>query len=934
MEGKVFLGHNLIWVMLLMGQLHGYKSCIDEEKNALFELRNYMISRTEEGQSDSVLPAWTNNTTSDCCRWKGVACNRVSGRVTEISFGGLSLKDNSLLNISLLHPFEDVRSLNLSSSRCSGLFDDVEGYKSLRKLRKLEILDLASNKFNNSIFHFLGAATSLTTLFLRSNFMDGPFPAKELRDLTNLELLDLSRNRFNGSIPIQGICELKNLQELDLSQNQLVGHFPSCLTSLTGLRVLDLSSNKLTGTVPSALGSLQSLEYLSLFDNDFEGSFSFGSLANLSNLMVLKLCSKSSSLQVLSESSWKPKFQLSVIALRSCNMEKVPHFFLHQKDLRHVDLSDNNISGKLPSWLLANNTKLKVLLLQNNLFTSFQIPKSAHNLLFLDVSANDFNHLFPENIGWIFPHLRYLNISKNDFQGNLPSSLGNMNGIQYMDLSRNSFHGKLPRSFVNGCYSMAILKLSHNKLSGEIFPESTNFTNILGLFMDNNLFTGKIGQGLRSLINLELLDMSNNNLTGVIPSWIGELPSLTALLISDNFLKGDIPMSLFNKSSLQLLDLSANSLSGGIPPHHDSRNGVVLLLQDNKLSGTIPDTLLANVEILDLRNNRFSGKISEFINTQNISILLLRGNNFTGQIPHQLCGLSNIQLLDLSNNRFNGSIPSCLSNTSFGFGKECTSYDYDFGISFPSDVFNGFSLHQDFSSNKNGGIYFKSLLTLDPFSMDYKAATQTKIEFATKHRYDAYMGGNLKLLFGMDLSENELSGEIPVEIPVEFGGLLELRALNLSHNNISGVIPNSISRMEKMESFDLSFNRLQGRIPSQLTELTSLSVFKVSQNNLSGVIPQGRQFNTFDAESYFGNRLLCGQPTNRSCNNNSYEEADNGVEADESIIDMVSFYLSFAAAYVTILTGILASLSFDSPWSRFWFYKVDAFIKKVRNLLL
>jgi len=52
------------------------------------------------------------------------------------------------------------------------------GYKSLRKLRKLEILDLASNKFNNSIFHFLSAATSLTTLFLRSNNMDGSFPAK------------------------------------------------------------------------------------------------------------------------------------------------------------------------------------------------------------------------------------------------------------------------------------------------------------------------------------------------------------------------------------------------------------------------------------------------------------------------------------------------------------------------------------------------------------------------------------------------------------------------------------------------------------------------------------------------------------------------------------------------------------------------------------
>ncbi|XP_020865750.1 putative receptor-like protein kinase At3g47110 [Arabidopsis lyrata subsp. lyrata] len=223
MEGKVFLGQNLIWVMLLMGQLHGYKSCIDKERNALFELRKYMISRTEEDQSDSVLPTWTNDTTSDCCRWKGVACNRVSGRVTEIAFGGLSLKDNSLLNLSLLHPFEDVRSLNLSSSRFSGLFDDVEGYKSLRRLRKLEILDLSSNKFNNSIFHFLSAATSLTTLFLRSNNMVGSFPAKELRDLTNLELLDLSRNRFNGSIPIQELSSLRKLKALDLSGNEFSG---------------------------------------------------------------------------------------------------------------------------------------------------------------------------------------------------------------------------------------------------------------------------------------------------------------------------------------------------------------------------------------------------------------------------------------------------------------------------------------------------------------------------------------------------------------------------------------------------------------------------------------------------------------------------------------------------------------------------------------
>ncbi|CAN6935583.1 unnamed protein product [Brassica oleracea] len=932
MKGKVFLGQHLIWLMLLLGQTHGYKSCIEKERMALLDLKRYVVSVTEEDQTEYVLPTWTNEEKMDCCHWEGLKCNRTSGRVIEIVFGGLYLKENSHLNLSLLHPFEEVQRLDLSNYEdkgLSGLFDYVEGYKSLRRLRNLEVLYLTENKFNNSIFPFLNAATSLTTLFLRGNKMDGHFPAKDMTPLKQLKALDLRGNKFSASTDLQGICELKNLLELDFSKNKLVGNFPLCLTSLTRLRVLDLSSNQLTGTIPFALGNLKSLEYLSLFDNNFEGLFSLGSLTNLSELRVLKLSSKSNSFQVVSESSWKPKFQLSVISLRSCILEKVPPFLRYQKELHEIYLSDNRISENFPSWLLANNTNLEILHLKNNSFTSFQLPSSGHSLIFLDVSVNKFNNLFPINIGWILPSLRYINISNNGFHGELPSSLGNMKGIEFLDISHNSFHGKLPRSFLEGCYSLTILKMSHNKLSGEILPKATNFTDMLVLSMDNNQFTGNIGQGLRSLRYMLLLDISNNNLTGVFPSWFGDFPYMNALLVANNMLEGEIPTALFNITYLQLLDLSANMLSGSIPPRLNSTNQVALFLQDNNLSGSIPNTLLVNIRILDLRNNRLSGNIPELINTQNINILLLRGNNLSGRIPRQLCALRSIHLLDLANNRLNGSIPLCLGNTSFGsfcLGKENASYSYDVGMAF-TDVFP--SSTPDSTSTGNVGTYVKSLLVLDQFSMDYEAATQTKIEFATKHRYDAYMGGNLRYLFGMDLSENELSGEVPVEL----GGLLELYALNLSHNYLTGAIPKSFSGMKNMESLDLSFNRLQGHIPPQLTELSSLAVFNVSFNNLSGVIPLGKQFNTFDSQSYLGNPLLCGKPTNMSCESNNFHEPDNGVEAEETTIDMVSFYWSLAAAYVTILLGIFTSLSFDSPWSRLWFYNIDAFIHKAGNFL-
>ncbi|KAG2267483.1 hypothetical protein Bca52824_062038 [Brassica carinata] len=883
MEGKLFLGQYLILVMiLLLRQIHGYRSCIETERVALLDLKKYTIASNE---SDQFLTSWTNVTKSDCCQWEKVKCDRTSGRVIRLSIGFAHYRESSL-NLSLLHPFEEIQILDLSSSGFSGLFDDI--------------LDLFGNAFDNSIFLFINAVTSLRTLLLPWNNMGGLFPAKELKDLTNLELLDLSENRFNNSIPLgdlpalrnlkaldlHGICELKNLEELNLSQNKLVGQFPLCLPSFSGLRVLDLSSNQLNEKLPSDIRNLESLEYMSLSNNNFKGSSHLVYSPTSRSLGCSDLIQKGNSLHVESESSWKPKFQLSVIALPSCNLKK------------------------------------------NNFFTSFQLPECHHNLHWLDLSVNKLNGLLPESIGWILPHLLYMNISKNGFEGTLPSSLGNMRSIEYLDLSHNRFHGKLPRALVEGCYSLVTLKLSYNKVSGEIFQESVSFTGVIVLFLDNNHFTGRIGHGLRRLINLSMLDISSNNLTGIIPSWIGELP-LFSLLLSNNSLEGEIPISLVSISSrISLLDLSSNSLSGDIPPHVNSGTSVVLLLQDNNLSGVIPNTLLLNVSLLNLRNNRFSGKIPEFISNERTSFLLLRGNNLTGQIPSQLCSLTSIRLLDLANNRLSGSIPSCLSNISSDLRNVYTPI-YDFGID--SQEMSQLSyLDRDSISTRDVGTYFKSLLILDQFTRDkYDVGTQTKIEFATKDRFDAYMGGNLGYLFGMDLSENELSGEIPLEL----GGLKEFHALNLSHNSLSGSIPESFSGLKNMESLDLSYNRLQGRIPPQLAELSSLAVLNVSYNNLLGAIPLGRQFNTFDTRSYLGNPLLCGKPTNISCESNNFQEADDGVE-DVSTIDMESFYGSLVAAYVTILIGIFASFSFDSPWRRFWFYSVDAFIYKSEELVV
>ncbi|KAE8712277.1 Receptor like protein 33 [Hibiscus syriacus] len=66
---------------------------------------------------------------------------------------------------------------------------------------------------------------------------------------------------------------------------------------------------------------------------------------------------------------------------------------------------------------------------------------------------------------------------------------------------------------------------------------------------------------------------------------------------------------------------------------------------------------------------------------------------------------------------------------------------------------------------------------------------------------------------------------------------------------------------------DLSSSKLSGEIPSQMKNLTFLEVLNLSHNNLVRLIPNGRQFNTFENDSYIGNLRLCGFPLTKQCDN-------------------------------------------------------------------
>ncbi|KAL5789333.1 hypothetical protein ACOSQ2_004221 [Xanthoceras sorbifolium] len=656
------------------------------------------------------------------------------------------------------------------------------------------------------------------------------------------------------------------------------------------------------------------LEYLSLEDNNFEGLFSFSSLANLSKLEIFRLSTKNSTLQVKeTENFLQPPNQFKALNLSNCNLHVIPSFLMCQHSLQFIDFSHNKLVGMFPTWLLHNNTRLQDMNLMNNSFTGIlQLPDSTHDLLHLIISTNNMKGQLPKNMGTILPKLLNLNLSKNSFEGHIPSSMGEMKGLTRLDLSSNSFSGELSKSFISGCFSLEFLCLSNNNFHGEIFPEFMNMTQLNWLLLDHNKFSGNIQNGLSKAVLLNVLDLSDNSFSGQIPHWIGNFSSLNALFMSNNLLEGGVPVQLSNIKGLQILDISENRLSGSIATSTNLSSLRYLYMQKNALSGSIPNAFfrISALGILDLRDNEFSGSIPNEIDDElsYLQFLLLVGNHLEGNIPQELCRLKNMSILDLSRNKLNGSIPSCFTNMSLSFESDeyTLQTDYLYGLA---------NIEFDIASCN---------FTLDfivGYSFEYYE--KLEVEFVTKNRHESYEGSILPYITGIDLSSNELTSEVPSE----FGYLQKIYAVNLSHNSLSGSIPESFSHLKNIESLDLSHNKFSGRIPPQLTELNNLGTFIITFNNLSGPVPNQGQFGTFDESSYRGNLDLCGSQIKRSCSSEPTtppaSPSDVEEEENECAIDMVSFYCSFFASSITTILGLVLILWLNLDWRRQWFYFID-----------
>ncbi|KAG9391003.1 Cyst wall protein, type 4 [Carpediemonas membranifera] len=150
----------------------------------------------------------------------------------------------------------------------------------------------------------------------------------------------------------------------------------------------------------------------------------------------------------------------------------------------------------------------------------------------------------------------------------------------------------------------------YNELNGDDWIDNTNWnqgepcTNAwYGITCENNQVTS--------------VDLRNNGLFGILPAdgSIACLSFLKSLLLTGNEIFGDIPVEIFDMS-LQHLLLDDNYLTGILPDVSGLRNIKSIVLGNNKLTGNLTESVCAaaNLRWLNLAGNMFGGDLPECVN--------------------------------------------------------------------------------------------------------------------------------------------------------------------------------------------------------------------------------------------------------------------------------------------------------------------------------
>ncbi|CAA6672130.1 unnamed protein product [Spirodela intermedia] len=518
----------------------------------------------------------------------------------------------------------------------------------------------------------------------------------------------------------------------------------------------------------------------------------------------------------------------------------IPSCLCSLRSLTELDLSYNELQGDIPSC-----------------FGSFQ------SLAILNLFSNQFEGNYSSSMCSI-ESLTELHLSYDACPGNIPACLGNLQKLKYLQLG-NRLNGSIPSSMFHNLTELTTLQINSDQLEGTLkFSVFANLSKLKEVDISS-------GRGLEidteapiswhpsfQLSDLSIRDcVVNKRSNKRLPTFLWTQKTLETLILMGTSITDTLPIGLFCNSSLSSLDLRSNNISGlfVLPCHNASKNAFEINLSDNHLYGPLPKSI-----------GLFFPKLN---------IFRIARNELEGPIPSSLTDRE-LNLLDLSDNHFSGKLPLGFTRNQTILSYVNVSYNQLQGELLPADAY--MPLLQLANSSLLFIIDAGYNHFIENFSQALPLLPYMIVLSLPENRVQGYIPRTLcqmRYLRSLDLSGNNLSGVIPpclhnisswtsniprdspiwidsgpadptvlltsknLARPFKADILYRMTLLDISLNKIHGVIPGEIGKLKGLRSLNLSNNQIQGFIPVSIADMNILESLDLSRNRLSGIIPEG-----------------------------------------------------------------------------------------------
>ncbi|KAM0025045.1 putative non-specific serine/threonine protein kinase [Helianthus debilis subsp. tardiflorus] len=201
----------------------------------------------------------------------------------------------------------------------------------------------------------------------------------------------------------------------------------------------------------------------------------------------------------------------------------------------------------------------------------------------IDLSDNKLSGSIPTSL-FSLPNLQTLILQSNSFSGTIPPVISNLKAIETLDISHNLLSGSLPDT--SSLLTLTRLDLSFNKFTGSL-PKLGR--NLLEFAVKANRLSGDMPKtSFNESTQLEVVELSDNSLTGIIPGWFFLQPALQQVNLANNAFTG-IEILKPIDSDLVAIDAGYNKISGYLSANFTTYPMLSSLsLRYNKLQGPIP----------------------------------------------------------------------------------------------------------------------------------------------------------------------------------------------------------------------------------------------------------------------------------------------------------------------------------------------------------